>query len=260
VRTLPFCFRRYAIKPSPQKPRIIIAHVEGSGTAATLAVKVALSGANSGIDPDEIRAGQKLKPYESAANPVLGRLAIETRSVMVSPEIVTPDWGEAGFITMTSLKITPGCPKEAKLWVPVPVSIPHTYCVLAVEVGAPSSVAVRTKLAPSITAETLWISWPGVTGPAGEFVKVGRIPDVLVTVVAKAELAVSAAASAKAPTRADFIDLSEYRLQGWIVMPQRSNPNPRRIFLVHLVILQQRAVCLADAIAWPSRLRSNDRT
>ena len=28
-----FEFRRYAIKPMPAKPRIIIAHVEGSGTA-----------------------------------------------------------------------------------------------------------------------------------------------------------------------------------------------------------------------------------
>ena len=30
----PFCFRRYAMKPTPQKPKIIIAQVEGSGTAA----------------------------------------------------------------------------------------------------------------------------------------------------------------------------------------------------------------------------------
>ena len=89
------------MKPMPAKPRIIIAHVDGSGTAPTLAVKVALSGANSGIAPDESRAGQKLKPNEVGANPVLGRLAIETTSVMVSPEIVTPDWGEAGFIAMT---------------------------------------------------------------------------------------------------------------------------------------------------------------
>ena len=28
-------FRRYAVKPMPAKPRIIIAHVEGSGTALT---------------------------------------------------------------------------------------------------------------------------------------------------------------------------------------------------------------------------------
>jgi hypothetical protein len=27
-------FRRYAIQPSPRKPKIIIAHVEGSGTGA----------------------------------------------------------------------------------------------------------------------------------------------------------------------------------------------------------------------------------
>jgi hypothetical protein len=32
----PFCSRRYAMKPSPQKPRIIIAHVEGSGTAGAI--------------------------------------------------------------------------------------------------------------------------------------------------------------------------------------------------------------------------------
>jgi hypothetical protein len=31
----PFCFRRYAMKQRPQKPRIIIAQVDGSGTAAT---------------------------------------------------------------------------------------------------------------------------------------------------------------------------------------------------------------------------------
>jgi hypothetical protein len=31
----PFGFRRYAMKPSPQKPKIIIAQVEASGTAAT---------------------------------------------------------------------------------------------------------------------------------------------------------------------------------------------------------------------------------
>jgi hypothetical protein len=30
-----FDFRRYAMKPMPAKPRIIIAHVEGSGTADT---------------------------------------------------------------------------------------------------------------------------------------------------------------------------------------------------------------------------------
>jgi hypothetical protein len=30
----PFCFRRYAMKPTPKKPRITIAQVEGSGTAA----------------------------------------------------------------------------------------------------------------------------------------------------------------------------------------------------------------------------------
>ena len=29
-------FRRYAMKPMPAKPRIIMAHVEGSGTAATV--------------------------------------------------------------------------------------------------------------------------------------------------------------------------------------------------------------------------------
>jgi hypothetical protein len=29
----PFCFQRCAGKPSPQKPRIIIAQIEGSGTA-----------------------------------------------------------------------------------------------------------------------------------------------------------------------------------------------------------------------------------
>jgi hypothetical protein len=28
----PFCFRRYAMKPTPMKPRIIIAQVDGSGT------------------------------------------------------------------------------------------------------------------------------------------------------------------------------------------------------------------------------------
>ena len=95
----------------------------------------------------------------------------------------------------------------------MPVSIPHTYFVLGVESGAPSRVAVRMKLAPSITAETLWISWPGDAAP-DEFVKLVKTPDVLVTVVAKAELAVSAAASAKAPTRADFIGLSEFRLKG----------------------------------------------
>lgn len=32
---LPICLRRYAMKPRPQKPSIIMAHVEGSGTAAT---------------------------------------------------------------------------------------------------------------------------------------------------------------------------------------------------------------------------------
>jgi hypothetical protein len=201
------------MKPRTPRPRSIIPHVEGKGTALTL--KVASLGANSGIEPDEIRAGQKLKPNEVGANPVLGKLAVETTSVMVSPEIVTPDWGEAGFIAMTSLKITPGCPKEAKLWVPVPVLIPHTYFVLGVEAGAPSRVAVRMKLAPSITAETLWISWPGVAGP-DEFVKLGKTPDVSKMLVAKAELAVeSVAASAKAPTIADFIGLSEFRLQGW---------------------------------------------
>lgn len=30
-----FAFRRYAMKPRPAKPSIIIAHVEGSGTAET---------------------------------------------------------------------------------------------------------------------------------------------------------------------------------------------------------------------------------
>ena len=32
----PLCFRRYAMKPTPINPRIIIAHVEGSGTAAEM--------------------------------------------------------------------------------------------------------------------------------------------------------------------------------------------------------------------------------
>jgi hypothetical protein len=32
----PFCLRRYAMKPTPAKPRIIIAHVEGSGTAVVI--------------------------------------------------------------------------------------------------------------------------------------------------------------------------------------------------------------------------------
>src|ERR1700743_689798 len=32
----PFCFRRYAMKPTPKKPRSIIAQVEGSGTAAEI--------------------------------------------------------------------------------------------------------------------------------------------------------------------------------------------------------------------------------
>lgn len=37
-----FCLRRYAMKPTPAKPRIIIAHVEGSGTAlVNVAEKVA---------------------------------------------------------------------------------------------------------------------------------------------------------------------------------------------------------------------------
>jgi hypothetical protein len=31
-----FDFRRYAMKPTPINPRIIIAHVEGSGTAADM--------------------------------------------------------------------------------------------------------------------------------------------------------------------------------------------------------------------------------
>lgn len=30
-----FDFRRYAMKPTPAKPKIIIAHVAGSGTAET---------------------------------------------------------------------------------------------------------------------------------------------------------------------------------------------------------------------------------
>src|ERR1700721_3293190 len=101
------------MKPMPAKPRIIIAHVDGSGTAPTLAVKVALCGAKSGIAPDEERAGQKLKPNEVGANPVLGRLAIETTSVMVSPEIVTPVWGEPGFFGRTYLRPHRGFPKDA---------------------------------------------------------------------------------------------------------------------------------------------------
>ncbi len=33
ANALPFCLRLYAMKPRPQKPRIIMANVEGSGTA-----------------------------------------------------------------------------------------------------------------------------------------------------------------------------------------------------------------------------------
>lgn len=33
---VPFSLRRYAMKPRPPKPRIIMAQVEGSGTAPTL--------------------------------------------------------------------------------------------------------------------------------------------------------------------------------------------------------------------------------
>ena len=40
----PFCLRRCAMKPRPQKPRIIMAQVEGSGTAgARVAVKLPIS-------------------------------------------------------------------------------------------------------------------------------------------------------------------------------------------------------------------------
>jgi hypothetical protein len=42
-RREPSLFRRYAIKPRPKKPRIIIAQVEGSGTAALISVIVRLS-------------------------------------------------------------------------------------------------------------------------------------------------------------------------------------------------------------------------
>ena len=38
----PFCFRRYAMKPMPKKPRIIMAQVEGSGTAPTPVVTFAV--------------------------------------------------------------------------------------------------------------------------------------------------------------------------------------------------------------------------
>src|ERR1700722_19007668 len=34
----PLCFPRYATKPTPMKPRIIMAQVEGSGTAETASV------------------------------------------------------------------------------------------------------------------------------------------------------------------------------------------------------------------------------
>jgi hypothetical protein len=34
-RSAPSFFRRYAMNPTPAKPRIIIAHVEGSGTDCT---------------------------------------------------------------------------------------------------------------------------------------------------------------------------------------------------------------------------------
>jgi hypothetical protein len=39
----PFCFRRYATKPTPAKPKIIITQVEGSGTAEVSAYAVVKS-------------------------------------------------------------------------------------------------------------------------------------------------------------------------------------------------------------------------
>ena len=119
---------------------------------------------------------------------------------------------------------------------PVPVLIPHTYFVLGVESGAPSRVAVRMKLAPLITAETLWISWPGNAAP-DEFVKLVKTPDVVVTVVAKAELAVSAAADAKAATRADFIDWSlriQVKRLGYFAAPVLRRTPPRSSILLAL--------------------------
>jgi hypothetical protein len=38
-----FGFRRYAMKPTPAKPRIIIAHVEGSGTADARVIETLVS-------------------------------------------------------------------------------------------------------------------------------------------------------------------------------------------------------------------------
>jgi hypothetical protein len=47
-----FDFRRYAIKPTLAKPRIIIAHVEGSGTAeATVAISTFPLSAMGGLAP-----------------------------------------------------------------------------------------------------------------------------------------------------------------------------------------------------------------
>ncbi len=47
-----FDFRRYAVKPTPAKPRIIMAHVEGSGTAEVAAKTPGLK-ANSPPKSDE---------------------------------------------------------------------------------------------------------------------------------------------------------------------------------------------------------------
>jgi len=44
LSTVLFCFRRYVMKPTPQKPRIIMAQVEGSGTPETTGALVAPTG------------------------------------------------------------------------------------------------------------------------------------------------------------------------------------------------------------------------
>jgi len=66
---LPFCLRRYVMKARQQKPRIIMAHVEGSRTAAIAAIGIfSLERKISSVKPKFalIRIRLRFQPHTSA--------------------------------------------------------------------------------------------------------------------------------------------------------------------------------------------------
>jgi hypothetical protein len=83
----PFRFRRYAMKPTPKKPRIIMAQVEGSGTAVVMPVV----GPKNKSTPDELGTVLLPKVPDITADVALsGMKKLPTTSVSKGPVVCEP--------------------------------------------------------------------------------------------------------------------------------------------------------------------------